>query len=160
MGTWNIIFQVSLIVLLSILLRRFPLSYLISFLVVGGSSIVIDGCNVLFAYLPVTIPWRISSFLAGQLILSAAISFLALCKLPVMPMNLFVRELADAAGVPFSRVKLLFDLGCLSFSSVVSLLAIGRLAGVGLGTILSVGMTAPLTGWFIKKQNRIITYYV
>lgn len=160
MGTWNVIYQVSLIVLLSILLRRFRLSYLASFLVVAGSSVAIDGCNLLFAYLPVTFPWRIGCFLAGQLILSFAISFLALCKLPVMPMNLFVRELADAIGVPFSRVKLFFDLGCLTFSSVVSLIFAGHLAGVGPGTILSVALTAPLTGWFIKGQNKKITYYI
>lgn len=160
MGTWNTVFQAGLILLLILLLRRFRMSYLLSFAVVECSSVLIDLLHILSGSWPVTIPFRLLCFAAGLVILCFGISLLASCKLPVMPMNLFVREIAEDRNWPFSRFKFCFDIGCLVFSAAVSWFGAGQLYGVGWGTLFSTFCTGPLVGAFLKLERKRFAFYV
>ena len=52
MGTWNAVFQVVLILLLVLILRKLKPRYLLSFVVAGVSSMILDGANAVCARLP------------------------------------------------------------------------------------------------------------
>lgn len=160
MGAWNTIYQTALILSLMLCLRRARWGYLVSFAVAVGSSLLIDQLSALTAQLPDILCVRVCCFLSGLLILSVGISLLATCKLPVMPMNLFVREMAEALQWPFGRFKLLFDMACLTFSTVVGLAFTGATPGVGWGTLISVLAVGPLTNVFISIQRRFIEFSV
>ena len=159
MGFWNTLFQIGLILALAVIRRRFYPRYLLSFAVAACASAVLDGCNLLVSGLPANPVCRILCFAAGFLIMALGISLLARCNLPVAPMNLFPRELAQISGREFRQVKLWFDLGCLAFTLAVSGLFVHRLSGVGIGTLVAV-LTGPLTGVIIRWLDRNITFYV
>ena len=91
--------------------------------------------------------------------MAVGIALLARCRLPVAPMNLFPRELAEIMGREFRQLKLWFDLGCLMLTLVVSLLFAHRLVGVGVGTVVAV-LTGPLTGVIIQFLDRHIVFHI
>ena len=159
MGIWNTIFQSGLIMILAAVRRRFYPRYVLSFGVAACASAILDGCNVLAANLPENMPYRVISFAAGFLIMAVGISLLARCRLPVAPMNLFPRELAEVFHREFRQLKLWFDLGCLGFSLAISLIFAHRLVGIGLGSLAAV-LTGPFTGVIIRWLDKRVTFYV
>lgn len=159
MGFWNTVFQVALILGLIVILRKWKLRYPLSFAVAAVSSAVLDGANAVFAGLPHTMPARVFCYVSGFLIMCLGIALMAECKLPVAPMNLFVRELAEEWGKPFRCVKLVFDICCLLLSLAVSLCFTGRISsGIGVGTIFSAFLTGPLSGFYISRLRRYFTF--
>ena len=161
MGTWNAVFQVVLILLLVLILRKLKPRYLLSFVVAGVSSMILDGANTVCARLPETIPVRIVCYITGFLVMTLGIALMAECKLPVAPMNLFVRELAEEWNKPFRRVKLVFDVGCLALSVTVSLFFAGRLSrGIGPGTVISAFLTGPFSGFYITHLRKHFQFYL
>lgn len=158
MGTWNTIFQVALVLALIVIRRKFFPRYVLSFAVAACASMILDGCNLLAANLPGDLLTRILSFAFGFLIMAVGIAILAKCKLPVAPMNLFPRELAEVYHKEFRQFKLWFDLGCLGFTLAVSWLFAGRLVGVGVGTLVAV-LTGPLTGVIIRWMAKRVEFY-
>lgn len=160
MGFWNAAFQIALILLLVVILRKWKLRYPLSFAVAAVSSLILDGANRLCAALPGTMPVRVLCYVLGFLIMTLGIALMAECRLPVAPMNLFVRELAEEYGRPFRRVKLVFDVVCLAVSLAVSLLFTGHISrGIGPGTIVSALLTGPLSGVYISFLRRRFSFY-
>ena len=159
MGTWNTVFQVVLILSLIAILRRFKLRYVLSFAVAAVSSVILDLANAGCARFPDTLPVRIICYLSGFLIMTFGIALMAECKLPVSPMNLFVRELSEVWGKPFRNVKLLFDLSCLILSVTISFCSAGKLSGVGPGTIISALLTGPMSGIYITWLRKHVVFY-
>ena len=159
MGTWNSVFQVCLILALCVILRKAKPMYIFSFLVAAAAGVILDGFNILCALLPETLPVRIACFGVGFVFMSVAISFCAECKMPVAPMNLFVRELAEYLGKPFHSIKLYFDIGCLLLSVTVSLVFARQLFGIGVGTLIGAFFQGPLSGVFIRAIRRNLEFY-
>lgn len=158
MGAWNTLFQVGLVVTLMVIQRSMDPRYALSFAVAACASAILDGCNLLVGRLPSDLLFRSLSFGAGFLIMGLGIAILARCRLPVAPMNLFPRELAELTGREFRQMKLWFDLGCLGFTLVISLLFAHRLVGVGPGTLAAV-LTGPLTGVIIRWLDGHIAFH-
>lgn len=160
MGIWSWIFQASLLLAMMIVLRKAKWLYLASFAVVAAYSLLIDVGNLLLAGLPDALPWRLLYWVAGFGITCVGISFFMLCKMPVMAVDYFTREISDAKSIPFPKFKMAFDFSCLAFSAILSLVCTGRLAGAGVGTVVAVFLTGPVAGWFMGRQSRRIAYYV
>lgn len=160
MGVWSWIFQASLLLAMMVVLRKAKWLYLASFAVVAAYSLLIDLGNLLLAGFPDTLPWRVVFWIAGFGFTCVGISFFMLCKMPVMAVDYFTREISDAKGIPFPRFKMAFDFSCLAFSAILSLICTGRLAGAGVCTVLAVFLTGPVAGWFMKRQSRRVEYYV
>lgn len=55
----------------------------------------------------------------------------------IIPTDLFPRELASITGWPYARIKVSFDLICLGTTAVMTLVFLGRLDGLGIGTVLA-----------------------
>ena len=67
-----------------------------------------------------------------------------------MPQDLFIREISAHFSLPFKVVKTVFDLSCVSLSLAVAFLALGRIVGVGAGTLVS----ALITGKCVDAVKR------
>lgn len=158
MGTWNTVFQVLLVLTLVILTRKVAVRYLLSFLVAVWSSVILDLSNTVTATFSNDIFTRILCFIFGFLILGIGISLLARCKMPVAPMNLFPRELAEIYHRKFKEFKLWFDIGCLAFTLIISFGFVHKLVGCGIGTFISV-LTGPLTGIIINWLDKHFEFY-
>lgn len=137
LGTWTYLFQGALILSLMLLRKRFVPSYLFSFLVGFAFSGLLDLHELWIGILPDTLPWRLLYFLISYLLISLGIALSNRCELPIVPTDLFPRELAQITGISYSKIKISFDVICLAVTAGMTSVFLGHLDGLGIGTILA-----------------------
>ena len=106
LGTWTYIFQGLLVLSLMILRRKFVPSYLFSFVVGFVFGELLDLHRMWVGVLPDSLPWRIVWFLLSYVLISIGIAISNRCGLPIVPTDLFPRELSDITKVGYPRIKL------------------------------------------------------
>ena len=144
LGTWTYIFQGALVLSLMILRRKFVPSYLFSFVAGFAFSELLD-----------VIPCRIAYFLISYFLLSIGIALENRCQLPIIPTDLFPRELSEIIDKPYARVKIIFDVLCLATTGLLTCLMLGYLDGLGIGTIVAaftMGKMVSITGSWIDQR--------
>ena len=162
LGTWTYIFQGLLILSLMILRRKFVPQYLFSFVVGFAFSGLLDVHKAWMTVLPVTIPWRIAYFIISYVLISIGIALSNRCGLPIVPTDLFPRELADITGVAYSRIKVAFDVICLAITALLTGLMLGHIKGLGIGTVIAaftMGRFIGLIGKWMDKHFCFETAY-
>ena len=160
LGTWTYIFQGLLVLSLMILRKRFIPSYLFSFVVGFAFSELLDVHELWISILPTALPCRVLYFVLSYLILSFGIALSNRCGLPITPTDLFPRELSEILHTKYSNIKVSFDVICLAVTAGMTLLFLGHLKGLGIGTILAaftMGKTVGLIGDWMNKHIRFIT---
>ena len=128
LGTWTYLFQGVLVLSLMILRKRFVPQYLFSFVVGFVFGELLDVHEAWINLLPLTLPNRILYF---------GIALSNRCGLPIIPTDLFPRELADITGAAYSNIKVSFDVICLAVTAGMTIFFLGHLDGLGIGTILA-----------------------
>lgn len=154
LGTWTYIFQGTLIAVLMILRRKFVPSYLFSFVVGFAFGKMMDVHELWITELPMSVPLRILYFVLSYVLLCFGIALSNRCKLPIIPTDLFPRELAEITKVPYSRIKIGFDVTCLLVTACMTYFCLGRILGLGIGTVLAaftMGKGIALVGQVIDK---------
>ena len=76
-------------------------------------------------------------FLISYFLLSIGIALENRCQLPIIPTDLFPRELSSIIKKPYARVKITFDVLCLATTGLLTGLMLGYLDGLGIGTIVA-----------------------
>lgn len=109
LGTWTYIFQALLILSLMILRKKFVPAYLCSFLVGFAFSELLDVNEAWINILPKTIPLRVLYFVISYLLICIGIALSNRCGLPIIPTDLFPRELSEIIKVKYSKVKVSFE---------------------------------------------------
>jgi len=137
LGTWTYIFQGTLVALLMILRKKFVPSYLFSFVVGFFFGQMMDLHELWITKLPLTIPLRILYFVLSYIIICFGIALSNRCKLPIVPTDLFPRELAEILNKPYSRIKISFDVICLLITACMTYFCLGHIMGLGVGTIVA-----------------------
>ena len=137
LGTWTYLFQGGLVLTLMILRRRFVVSYLFSFVVGFAFSQLLDVHEGWIDVLPTSLGWCVVYFIVSYLLLCFGIALSNRCKLPIVPTDLFPRELAQITGLPYPRIKISFDAICLTVTAGMTFLFLGHLKGIGIGTVLA-----------------------
>ena len=99
LGTWTYLFQAALILTLMILRRRFVLSYLFSFAVGFVFSELLDVHELWIQVLPAGLGWYVVYFVVSYLLICLGIALSNRCKLPIVPTDLFPRELAQITKI-------------------------------------------------------------
>lgn len=158
LGTWTYIFQGCLIASLMILRRRFVPGYLLSFVVGFVFSELLDVHEVWIDVLPVALPWRILYFAVSYLLICIGIALSNRCQLPIVPTDLFPRELADITGFTYSRIKITFDVLCLATTLAMTLIFLHRIDGLGIGTILAACTMGKVIGLIGSWLDRHFTF--
>ena len=154
-GTWTYIFQGLLVLTLMVLKKRFVPSYLFSFVAGFAFGKMVDIHRIWVNTLPLSIPLRVFYFIASYLILCFGIALSNRCKLPVIPTDLFPRDLSEIIKKPYSRVKITFDVTCLFVTACMTFLCLGHISGLGIGTVaaaFTMGKTIGLIGNAIDKK--------
>ena len=157
-GTWSYMVQGFLVLLLILIVRRIRWAYLLSFLVSVAFGVLVDIFSLL------TADWSGGSwmqrgilFAGGLILLSLGIALFVASRLPLLPYDLFVKELAIHKNISFRRCKTLFDLSCLLTSSLFLLFFIHRLTGLGIGSLLSALLNGTLAGFWLGLFERNLT---
>ena len=133
MGTWTYIFQGLLVLSLMVLRKRFVPEYLFSFVVGFFFGIMIDFHELWISWLPQTLPLRVLYFCISYLVICFGIALSNRCRMPIIPTDLFPRELAEITGTAYSRIKISFDVICLLTTAVLTFFGLGRIMGLGGG---------------------------
>ena len=137
LGTWTYIFQAGLILSLMVMRRRFVVSYLFSFLVGFVFSELLDVHELWINVLPESMGWYIVYFVVSYLLICLGIALSNRCGLPIVPTDLFPRELADITHISYPKIKISFDAICLIVTAGMTFLFLGHLEGLGIGTVLA-----------------------
>ena len=105
LGTWTYIFQGLLIFILMVLRKKFIPQYMFSFVVGFLFGIMVDIHETWVNTLPLFLPLRFLYFAAGYFMISFGIALSNRCKLPIIPTDLFPRELSYITKKAYSKIN-------------------------------------------------------
>lgn len=161
LGTWTYLFQGLLVASLMIMRRRFVLPYLGSFVVGFIFGELLDVHELWIGALPNGLAWRILYFAVSYLLITFGIVLSNRCHLPIIPTDLFPREVSQIAVVGYPKVKVAFDVICLAVTGILTMVFLGHLDGLGLGTILAaftMGKAVGLMGEHIDRKYQFVSF--
>ena len=148
LGTWTYLFQGGLVLTLMLLRRKFVPSYLFSFVVGFVFGTLLDVFGAWLPTLPYTLGWRIVYFALSCPIVGFGIALSNRCKLPIIPTDLFARDLSEIIHKPYPKVKTTMDLTCVALSVVLTAGVMHNLQGIGVGTVIGALSYGRLAGFF------------
>lgn len=155
LGTWTYIFQGLLVLTLMIMRKKFVPSYLFSFVVGFVFGKLLDLHEMWINTLPDNIIMRVIYFIISYVLICIGIALSNRCGLPIVPTDLFPRELSDITGVKYSKIKIGFDITCLAVTAGLTFFCLGRIMGLGIGTVLAaftMGKGIGFAGELIDKK--------
>ena len=161
LGTWTYIFQGLLVLSLMIMRKKFVAPYLFSFVVGFVFSEMLDVHELWLNILPTGLPERAVYFIVSYLILSFGIALSNRCGLPIIPTDLFPRELADITIVKYSKIKIGFDVTCLAVTALMTGIFLGHLDGLGIGTIMAaftMGKAVGMMGNWMDRHVKFVSF--
>ena len=161
LGTWTYMFQGLLVLSLMILQRIIIPSYLFSFVVGFAFGKFVDLHELWISTLPSSLPLKIFYFCISYFILAFGIALSNRCKMPIVPTDLFPRELSAYTKIPYSKVKISFDVICLCTTALMTFFCLGHIKGLGIGTViaaLTYGKTISFIGRKIDEHVVFITF--
>lgn len=100
-------------------------------------------------------------FLLSYVLISIGIAISNRCGLPIVPTDLFPRELSDITQVGYPRIKIIFDVSCLAVTAALTFFGLGHIEGLGIGTIaaaFTMGKAVGICGNFIDRHFRFETF--
>lgn len=160
LGTWTYIFQGLLILSLMQLRKKFVPSYLLSFGVGFVFSQLLDLFGLYIHLLPQDLFWRVVYFVISYVIICIGIALSNRCGLPIIPTDLFPRELSNIIKVAYAKIKITFDVTCLAITAGLTALLLGHLDGLGIGTILAaftMGKGVAFAGNYLDQHFQFVT---
>lgn len=161
LGTWTYIFQGILVLSLMFLQKRFIPQYLFSFVVGFFFGKLIDINNLWVHILPKTLSMQVIYFLISYLLISLGIALSNRCHMPIVPTDLFPRELAYITNISYAKIKVAFDIICLTITIVMTFIFLGQIEGLGIGTILSaltMGKAIGMIGKNLDQRTRFVSF--
>ena len=156
-GVAAYVVQGGLLVIMMLILRRFRLSYLFSFVTAVLYGILVDWLMVLVAYFPAdTFAWRLLWYVLGTVLCSFSIALLFHTYLAPEAYDLFVKELSRKFGWKIDKVKTCYDCASLLISVILSFsfFGFGVFQGVKLGTLVCALVNGFLIGRFSKLLEK------
>ena len=158
LGTWTYIFQGLLVLSLMIMRKKFVAPYLFSFLVGFAFSEMLDIHEMWINALPTALEYRVVYFVISYLLICFGIALSNRCGLPIIPTDLFPRELADITKIKYSRIKIGFDVTCLAITALMTCIILGHLDGLGIGTILAAFTMGKVIGMIGDQMDRHVRF--
>ena len=160
LGTWTYLFQGLLVLSLMIMRKKFVPSYLFSFVVGFVFGELLDVHEMWISVLPTALPFRFLYFVISYVLICVGIAISNRCKLPIIPTDLFPRELADITKAGYPKIKIGFDVACLAVTAALTFFCLGHLEGLGIGTILvafTMGKGVGIVGTLLDRHFRFVS---
>lgn len=158
LGTWTYIFQGLLVLSLMLMRKKFVPPYLFSFVVGFAFSEMLDIHKGWVDALPTSMTERVLYFVISYLLLCIGIALSNRCGLPIIPTDLFPRELSEITSIKYSRIKVSFDVICLTVTALMTGLILGHLDGLGIGTILAAFTMGKVIGWIGEWMDQHVRF--
>lgn len=157
-GVAEYVFQGFLIIITAVVMRKFKLSYLFSFVTAVLYGTVLDGAMALVANLPEnSFATRVLWYVLGTVLCSFAVSLFFHTYLSPEAYELIVKELSQKFNCNINKVKTVYD--CISVVLGVilsfSFFGFGVFEGVKFGTIVC----ALINGFLIGRFSKLLEHF-
>ena len=152
-GVAEYVFQGLLIIITVIIMRKFKMSYLFSFVTAVLYGTCLDGAMALISALPEnTFAIRILWYILGTVLCSFAVSLFFHTYLSPEAYELIVKEIAQKFNFNINKVKTSYDCISVVLGIIMSFafFGFGVFKGVGVGTIFCALINGFLIGRFSK----------
>jgi uncharacterized membrane protein YczE len=149
--------QAILILGLSLVMGRFRLGYLFSFVTAVLYGLVLDGWLLLLGGLPtVGMPVRLLWFILGMPLCALGVALFFHTYLSPEAYELIVMEVCRKWNIPTGRCKTVYDCCSCGVSILLSFLFFGPLhfVGIGLGTVVCALLNGRIIGFLSKILER------
>ncbi len=160
LGTWTYIFQSLLILSLMLLRGRFVPQYLFSFVVGFLFGECLDIHELWVGILPDAFGYRVVYFVISYIMIAFGIALSNRCLLPIIPTDLFPRELSQITGIAYPKIKISFDVTCLAVTCIMTFTFLGHIDGLGIGTVIAAFTTGKAVGiigkWLDSRYRFVI----
>ena len=156
-GVSEYMFQGFLILLTIVVVRKFKLSYLFSFVTAVIYGTLLDGAMVLISSLPEnTIVLRIIWYILGILLCTFAVSLFFHTYISPEAYELIVKEIASEFKLNINKVKTVYDYTSVVLGIIMSFafFGFGVFRGIDIGTILCAIVNGILIGRFSKLLEK------
>ena len=160
-GTSEYVFQLLLLIVMSVLLGRFSFSFLFSFVTAVLYGFSLDLCISLVSGLPTNVfAIRVLYYAIGILLCAAGVSMMFHTYLPPEVYELFVKQLSSKYGININRFKTCYDLSSMALGVILSFCFFGlwHFEGIKLGTIVCAAVNGLTISLFTKLYERFFTF--
>lgn len=153
--------QAVLIVVLSIVVKKFRLSYLFSFVTAVFYGYILD---LILALMPTVaadaVVLRVVFFLLGQLFCTIGVSMVFRTYIPPEAYELFVAQASAHFGMKTERFKTCYDLVSCTLGVILSFafFGFGSFVGISWGTLFCALTNGFIIGWLSKLWDRIFYF--
>ena len=160
-GMFTLVFNIFLIILQVILLRRnFQLQNLLQLPIIALFSFFIDLTMSLLGFIqPETYLLKVISLVIGCLILGFGVFMEMVANVAMLPGEATVRAVSDVFSTDFGKTKIAFDSSMTVIAAILSFIMFKHLDGVREGTIVAailVGFVARLFKKYIGGIEKIL----
>ncbi len=153
--------QAVLILVIALVMRRFKLSYLFSFVTAILYGLVLDGAILLLSSFPTEgIVLRIVWFSIGTVLCSLAVSLFFHTYISPEAYELIVKEFSQRFSINVNKVKTIYDCTSTLLAIVLSFafFGFGVFRGVGIGTVLCALINGFLIGRISALLERLFVF--
>ena len=152
-GMSEYVFQAVLLALLSLVMRKFKKSYLLSFATAFVYGNVLDIAINFAALFPCSgIAGQVIFYIAGLITCAIGVALLLHTYFPPEAYELVVKELSQKFHITVGKTKTIYDCCSCVFAIVLSLCFFRSFVGVKWGTIVC----AMINGWLIGRISRLL----
>ena len=149
LGTIEYILQGIIILLTTVLVRYFRISFLFSFVTSVLSGLAIDLMFWIVEPLQAeTLPIRIIIFIASVLTCAFGVSCIFHAYICPAGNELFVKEISSHFKKDIHKVKTIYDMTFLAVSIAMNLILFGGFVGIGIGTVVTALLNGPSISMF------------
>lgn len=154
-GMAEYVFQFVVLIVLLLIVRRFKITYLLSFATAIIYGLILDAFMLAGAFLPTTLPMRFVYYVLGMFIGSIGVSLMFHTYLSPEVYELFVKLVSEKLNMRIPKFKTFYDCTSLLIALAMSLIAFHTLVGVNWGTIVC----ALINGWLIGRCSAFFEHF-
>lgn len=159
-GTMCYICQGGLVLVTFILLRRFKLEFIVTFVsaVIFGQFVNLF-TKICFANLTdPTILQRCLIFAMGSVVVAVSIAFLLNSYFPPQAPEMFTKEVSQLIGWSKYKGKYVYDICSFSLAVVLSFIFFREIRIIGIGTFVSAAINGPMITFFGRLMERYLDF--
>lgn len=154
-GQTEWIMQGLFLVLMCVIIKKFRLTYLTSFLSAFIYGLILDFAIYLTSFFEANnIVFRVFLFIAGMVLTSLSVAFFFNTYLAPCAYDYFVRVVGEEKKLDMRKWKLSYDASMLALALVLSLTLFRGFVGINFGTLVMVALNGNIISFFSKFINK------
>ena len=160
-GMIEYILQACLLLVMVLILRKFKISYMFSFVTAIIYGFALDGCMALISgFDTLYFPGRIAFYIIGLIICAIGVAFIFHTYIAPEVYELFVKEVSKKKHKNINHFKILYDCSSCLIGIILSFLFFGifHFEGVKFGTIICALVNGRIIGFISNMMEKHLDF--